>query len=216
MLAGLPQPLALLEVGASAGLCLYPDRYAYRYDLGESTHVIGTGPALCCVATGPVDLPIALPTVVWRAGLDINPLDVRSDEDMRWLASLVWPEQVDRARTLQAAIAMALADPPRIVAGNLLHDLAAAAAAAPADATLVVFHSAVLAYVDIADRTDFATQLDALRESRPVCWISNEAPGVVSGTDVDTGGRSRFVLARDGRPLALTGPHGSTLDWLRQ
>ena len=31
VLAALPQPLALLEVGASAGLCLYPDRYAYRY-----------------------------------------------------------------------------------------------------------------------------------------------------------------------------------------
>jgi hypothetical protein len=41
LLAGLAQPLALLEVGASAGLCLYPDRYAYRY--GE--HAVGTGEA---------------------------------------------------------------------------------------------------------------------------------------------------------------------------
>ena len=32
LLAALPQPLALLEVGASAGLCLLPDRYAYDYD----------------------------------------------------------------------------------------------------------------------------------------------------------------------------------------
>ena len=31
-LAALPQPLALVEVGASAGLCLYPDRYSYDYD----------------------------------------------------------------------------------------------------------------------------------------------------------------------------------------
>ena len=30
LLASLPQPLALLEVGASAGLCLFPDRYSYR------------------------------------------------------------------------------------------------------------------------------------------------------------------------------------------
>src|SRR4051794_15857901 len=31
LLAGLPQPLALLEVGASAGLCLLPDFYGYDY-----------------------------------------------------------------------------------------------------------------------------------------------------------------------------------------
>uniref|UniRef100_UPI00052682F8 DUF2332 family protein n=1 Tax=Nocardiopsis gilva TaxID=280236 RepID=UPI00052682F8 len=29
LLTALPQPLTLIEVGASAGLCLYPDRYAY-------------------------------------------------------------------------------------------------------------------------------------------------------------------------------------------
>jgi hypothetical protein len=31
VLAGLPQPLAVLEVGAAAGLCLLPDRYGYDY-----------------------------------------------------------------------------------------------------------------------------------------------------------------------------------------
>jgi hypothetical protein len=31
VLAQLPQPLALLEVGASAGLCLLPDCYGYDY-----------------------------------------------------------------------------------------------------------------------------------------------------------------------------------------
>src|SRR6185436_20182686 len=31
LLAALPQPLALVEVGASAGLCLLPDRYGYDW-----------------------------------------------------------------------------------------------------------------------------------------------------------------------------------------
>ena len=32
LLGLLDGPLALIEVGASAGLCLYPDRYSYDYD----------------------------------------------------------------------------------------------------------------------------------------------------------------------------------------
>ena len=73
ILARLPQPLALLEVGASAGLCLYPDRYSYTYD---AKHRIdpsdGAGAvSLACVTNGDPPLPASLPHVVWRAGIDV-------------------------------------------------------------------------------------------------------------------------------------------------
>src|SRR6266498_1914223 len=78
VLAALPQPLALLEVGTSAGLCLYPDRYTYRYN----DDMVGSdGPVLECTATGMVP-PTGLPAVVWRAGLDLNPLDVTDPADV--------------------------------------------------------------------------------------------------------------------------------------
>lgn len=211
VLAGLPQPLALLEVGPSAGLCLYPDRYAYRYQTSSGEHVVGESAVeLRCTVSGPVPLPGRRPEVVWRAGLDLNPLDVRDDEDVRWLESLIWPEQTDRFERLRYAVRIARAEPPDLVTGDLLRDLPALAAAAPRDATLVVFHSAVLAYVDSAGRHAFA----AMMAEMPGHWVSNEAPGIVAGTAVDTRGASRFVLARDGVPLALTGPHGGTIDWL--
>ena len=211
VLAALPQPLALLEVGPSAGLCLYPDRYGYRYQTSSGEHVVGESAVeLRCTVSGPVPLPDRRPEVVWRAGLDLNPLDVRDDEDVRWLESLIWPEQTDRFERLRDAVRIARADPPNLVAGDLLRDLPALAAAAPPDATLVVFHSAVLAYVDSAGRRAFAAMMAEL----PGYWVSNEAPGVVDGTAVDTRGASRFVLARDRVPLALTGPHGGSIDWL--
>jgi hypothetical protein len=211
VLAALPQPLALLEVGSSAGLCLYPDRYAYRYTTDVGEHVVGASSVeLRCAVTGPVPLPGRLPTVVWRAGLDINPLDVRDDEDVRWLESLIWPEQTDRFPLLRGAVEIARAEPPYLVAGNLLRDLPALAAQAPSDATLVVFHSSALAYVEPPGRQAFS---ETVREL-DACWISNEAPGVVPGTAMDTGAASRSVLARDGVPLALTGAHGDVFDWL--
>ena len=38
------KPLALIEVGASAGLALFPDRYGYEYD--DGTTVTRLSPAL--------------------------------------------------------------------------------------------------------------------------------------------------------------------------
>ena len=208
--ASLPQPLALLEVGAAAGLCLYPDRYAFRYDGGL---VLGDSPlVLDCVTHGPLPMPAALPTVAWRAGLDLNPLDVRDDEDVRWLESLIWPEQVERVETFRQAVAQARADPVAVRRGDLTADLASVAADAPADATLVVFHSAVLAYLTDEQRAAFRAELAALATQRPVVWVSNEGPGVVVDVPVPDG-PVPFVLARDGVPLAYTHPHGLELDW---
>lgn len=206
-LARLPQPLALIEVGASAGLCLLPDRYGYDY----GHHRLGPadGPVFPCQASANTPLPAALPRIAWRAGLDLNPLDVADPEQMAWLETLVWPGQDGRAERLRQAIHIARVDPPPIHRGDLRTGLAALAAEAPRDATLVIFHSAVLAYLpDAADRSAFAAQVQALCP----CWLANEAPHVLPGQPGAPPGR--FVLAQNGVPVAWTDPHGSGIEWL--
>src|SRR4029453_559633 len=133
--------------GTSAGLCLYPDRYSYRYTGHPQLDPVD-GPStvvLECAAGGPVPVPDHLPEVAGRGGIDLNPLDVRHPDDLGWLEALIWPEHDDRRERLRAAAAIVAADPPRIVAGDLNARLQVLAAAAPDDATLVVFHTAVLA-----------------------------------------------------------------------
>ncbi|MEH0936739.1 DUF2332 domain-containing protein [Micromonospora psammae] len=207
VLAALPQPLALLEVGASAGLCLYPDRYAYRY--GE--HVLGAGGPVCeCAATGLAPAS-RLPEVVWRAGLDLNPLDVTDPADVDWLDALIWPEHERRRARLRAAAAVAAAEPPLLVRGDLVDDLPALAARAPAGATLVVFHTSVLYQVPSPRRAAFVEVVRGLRGH----WISNEAPEVLThdGLPESPGEALYNVLALDGRPLAWTRSHGQAMTW---
>jgi hypothetical protein len=215
VLATLPGPLALIEVGASAGLCLSLDRYSYRYNDEPPIHP-ASGPSpvlLTCEARGPVPLPSAVPTVAWRAGIDLNPLDVRTDDDVRWLSALTWPEHEDRRERLTASVSVARQDPPRIDRGDLNELLPALAAEAPKDATLVVFHTAVLLYLDRPARQRF---VDTVRGLDAV-WLSNEGDDVTPGVAERlprTSETPAFVLARDGEPVAFTQPHGAWIEWL--
>ena len=209
-LAQLPGPLALVDVGASAGLTMLFDRYSYDYAGHRLAGADPDAPVLHCQVAGPVPLPVRIPDIVWRIGLDLNPLDVTSDDDVRWLSCLVWPDEGDRAERLAAAIRSARRMPPTVIKGDLLTDLPAVVARAPAGATVVVCHATVLYYVTPPQREQFARTVRELG----VTWLTSEAPGVVPGTAWPSGDEQMTVLARDGRPLALADSHGTHLDWL--
>ena len=216
VLAQLPQPLALLEVGASAGLCLIPDRYGYDYGaqrIEPAASAGGAAPVFPCATSGAVPLPTRVPQIAWRAGLDLNPIDLRAAAEVAWLETLVWPGQVGRAERLRAAIAIARLDPPNIVRGDLLTDLEPLIAAAPRDATLVIFHTATLAYVSPRAKRD---RFAATVRGSGAFWISNEAPSVspsFAEAAPPAPAPGRFLLALNGKPLAWTGAHGQSIDW---
>jgi hypothetical protein len=218
-----PGPLALVEVGASAGLCLLLDQFSY--ELGSRR--IGRPSAtvrLRCQVAGPVPVPATLPKIAWRRGLDLHPVDVHDQDAIRWLQACVWADHGERRRRLEEAIGVARAHPRPVRAGDLVEDLPAVLAEAPRDAQLVVFHSAVLSYVTPERRERFADTLAEASTRRPVVWLSNEAPGVVREmpASAPAANGQRFLLGRtrftDGRRqdelLAVAHPHGAELTWL--
>ena len=147
--------------------------------------------------------------VAWRGGADLNPLDVRDEDAMAWLANLVWPEQQERRDRLEQAIRIARADPPYIVEGDLFERLPGAAGEAGEHGTPVVFHSAVIAYLETDRREAFHDLMSGLVAAGECRWVSNEAPHVLPRVAGDlTVPVGRFVLALDGRPVALTHGHG--------
>jgi hypothetical protein len=216
-------PLALVEVGASAGLCLLLDRFSYDY--GSARLGLPASPVrLRCALAGTTPLPLSTPEVVWRRGLDIAPLDVYDEEAVRWLLACVWPDHPERRHRLEAAVAIARADPPCVRRGDLVDDLACLLAEAPHAARLVVFTSAVLGYVSPERREAFEQVLANTSSHREIVWVSNEPLGVLArlATSPTAGGRQQFLVARKtfvrgvarSEVLALVHPHGSEMTWL--
>lgn len=211
-LAMVDGPLALVEVGTSAGLCLYPDRYSYEYDgrpVGPRRPV-----HLRCTTNGDVPIPTRPPQVVARIGIDLNPLDVTDPADLDWLRALIWPgpREAERLQRLDAAAAVAAEEPPALLTGDLVVRLPDALDLVPDGATPVVMHTALLPYVGEARRKEFVERVRGL----PGRWLAQEGAGMVPGTGkpFPGGWGPYFVLSLDGRPLAHTAPHGSRIDWL--
>ncbi|CAN5351063.1 DUF2332 domain-containing protein [soil metagenome] len=219
------QPLALLEVGAAAGLCLLADRYAYDYGDGMVRGDASSPVRLACELRGSV--PRLLPEgvdVAWRAGIDLDPVDVGDPDAVRWIEACVWPDQPNRLTRLRAAVRVARRQPPRVVTGDLVDALAAVASSAPQPLPLCVYHSAVLGYLPTHRREKFIAVLGEIAAHRPLVWVSNEAPAVIPGlaaTHEQTSRGETFLLTasifrgqqRRDLPLAVTDPHGAFLDW---
>lgn len=212
------QPLALIELGPSAGLCLVPDRYAYRYDDGAilgAENLAAGAPLLPCTTHGDVPLPTGLPEVGSRVGVDLNPLDAADPATRRWLECLVWPGQTERLRRLRAGLdVVASLDDVRLVRGDLLEELERLVAAVPDGQTPVVYHSAVIAYLPPELRqqfTELVTSLDCH-------WIANEgffmSPATHADLAVPREREGMFTLALDGVPLAHTHQHGAEIEWV--
>ncbi|MEQ5871830.1 DUF2332 domain-containing protein [Sagittula sp. NFXS13] len=210
-------PLAVIEVGASAGLCLLPDAYGYdwgRQSLAPPARSDSAATLFQCNASEDTPLPVRHPEIVWRSGLDLNPLDVTNEEDVAWLETLVWPEHYERLARLRKAVGIARTERPRVVAGDLRQDLQALIAEAPGDATVVVFHTAVLSYVaDQVERDEFAAEM--IGDAR-VKWLSNEGPRIFPQFTEAAGPvrEDMFLLAVNGQPMAWTGPHGQEIRWI--
>jgi hypothetical protein len=234
---GWQDPLALLDLGTSAGLNLLFDDYAYTYRASAGGAICqagspGSAVALECTTRDDlIHLPdLRLPVMAERVGLDLAPVDPFSDDKARWLLACLWPDNLPRFERLRAAIAnvRAVPHPPRLERGDLLTDLPRVVATMPGDSPLVVFHSWVAAYLDEDEQRSLARQVAALGKDRRVHYLYCESPFETPGLPTPSSPVRRegpdlvTALVHVGPGggnavrLADTHPHGYWIHWWPQ
>jgi hypothetical protein len=211
------RPLALLDVGASAGLNLNFDRYRYAYLRGGREEICWGDPsspvALQAELRGhePLGpLPERIP-VAWRVGVDVEPIDVGDPDALVWLHALIWPEHVERHARLDAAAEIARKDPPRIERGDACERVPGLVGEAPDDASLVLYATHALYQFPREGVARLLGDLQALSARRPIWLVALEG----TGRNCSELAGLRFEGAtRAARKLADASPHGWWLEWL--
>jgi hypothetical protein len=220
-------PLALVDVGTSAGLNLQLDHFAYRYlgdDTGEVRTVGGESPVLLeCGTRGPVPVPATIPAVAARIGVDRAPIDLSDPAARRWLTACVWPDQPHRFHRLEAAIELALEHPPEIVTADAVGGLRLAVDRAGRGGHPVVLNSWVLSYLTAPQRAEYLAELGRIGAERDLSWVYAEDPAQTAGLPYPPDARHdttvlMLVTWRSGtvrvRHLADCHPHGKWLHWV--
>ena len=171
--------VGLIDVGCSAGLNLTVDRVGITYSNGQSLGDPSSVVQLSCSIVGGRPIPTgAMPEVVVRVGVDLDPLDVTDPDDARWLRACLWPDQPQRAARLEAEIALAQAAPALLLQGEPVEVLADALARVPTDALPVVTTTWALSHMALERRLRLVHRLDEAAAGRAVAWVSAEGVGV--------------------------------------
>ncbi len=171
--------VGLIDVGGSAGLNLHVDRLGITYSNGQSLGDPSSPVRLSSSVVGDRPIPArAMPEVVARVGVDLDPVDVTDADDARWLRACLWPGQPERAARLEAKIALATTAPPLLLRGDAVEMLPDAVAHVPVDALPVVTTTWALSGFPLESRLRFLHRLDEAAVGRAVAWVSVEGVGV--------------------------------------
>ena len=209
------RPLALVEVGTSAGLNLCWDSFHVDYRLdGVSKMTFGREDSPLCLSA---DLRAPMPSlpaeiaVSSRVGIDTHPIDIGDPDAILWLRSLIWPEHIERHGWFESAVSIAHRIRPRVEKGDAVTRVEELVAEASADAIPVVFATHVLYQFSREAVSALVHALARAGQKRALWMVAMEGTGADCSELIAT----RFEAGRrEAHKLADVSPHGRWLHWL--
>ena len=216
-------PLALLEIGASAGLNLWCDHYRHEHDSWAWNEA---GPALVLHSDwqGPPPPVQARLKIERRAGCDAHPIDLEDPQQALRLASYIWAEQTPRLQRLRLAQQVATTcmaqSGVRVQTARAADFLRLQLGTQPAQrqpqkgVATVLMHSVVWQYIPAAEQRDITAQMLAAgaqaSPQAPLAWLRFEPPAADQPVEL----RCRIWPRGEDQLLARCHPHAAHIHWL--
>lgn len=201
--------VGIVDIGTAGGLHLFWDQYAYDYaslgTFGNSTSAVrcqwqwrGTVPK------NPQEF-LTAPKVASRVGIDLAPIDLRSEEGRRWSAAF----EGTSGQALEDALNIADRNAHTIVAGDCIEQLPTVLARMPGEVTPLVMHCFTALQFSPTTRQALETILLEAGRARPLARVSldsdldSQAPATVEISRYTSVGKQTQTVARGEHPLSI-------------
>jgi hypothetical protein len=208
------RPLDLIELGAAAGLNLCWDRYRYRYQAGAWGP---TDAALALTGTEGTPVPAELlagqVVVRRRQGIDLQPVDIRSQAGLRLLESFLLDDRI-RVERLRAAARIVRRDPPEIIEGDYVDLLPELLLSRGDDAQTVIYQKLSSIYLPDDRLARLLEVIDEAGADGPLAWISTPTPPEHGERRGDYPVELTIWPGPQSRTVARMNVTGDRLEWL--
>lgn len=203
------KPLALVEIGTSAGLQLLWDKYSYTINENDlvgnpdSTLQIST----VCLGDEIPFLKSTSPPVSTRIGFDLNIVDLTNEEELLWLKALIWPEHKERLTLFEQAANYIIEAPIQFVEGDGVTLLKTFVDKIAMDQTICIYHTHVANQMPIESRKSLLDSIESIGKNRDVFHIYNNVQDKYLHLDYYINGLEHT------QTIAETDGHGRWFKW---
>lgn len=205
------KPLALIEIGTSAGLQLFMDRYSYSYGTEQVYGNKDSGIHISSDLRGGV-----LPTlhgnilVAARIGIDLHINDVTEIDDVLWLNALIWPEHHERRELFEKTAGFVKDKKMKLLEGEGVEMLSQLAKKIPEDQQICVFHTHVANQMPGEKKEKLLKLIKEIGAQRDIFHLYNNIQDRFLHLDYYLNGKEYF------NKIAETEGHGRWFRWLLQ
>ncbi|MDP4147724.1 MAG: DUF2332 domain-containing protein, partial [Bacillota bacterium] len=203
------KPLALIEIGTSAGLQLLWDKYSYSYgtkeifgDLNSDVHITSE-----MRADRPPILFHSAPPVSERIGIDLHINDLTDKEDYLWLMALIWPNHNERRKLFEKSSHFIKATPIKFIEGDGVALISKLSNQIPRDSVLCIFHTHVANQIPLENKKKLLEEIKAIGSDRDVFHLYNNMNDGDLHLDYFIKGKENL------KTIGKTDGHGRWFEW---
>jgi hypothetical protein len=203
------KPLALIEIGTSAGLQLFVDQYSYTYGTEEVYGGEKSGVHISAAIKGDSSFLDKMGDfkVASRIGVDLHINDVEDDDHYLWLKSLIWPEHQERRDLFENAAKYVKNNSLKLIEGDGVVLLKSLSEEIPEDQIICVFHTHVANQMPLPTRQRLLQEIKNIGEKRDIFHLYNNIKDRDLHLDYYFNGTENL------NTLAQTEGHGRWFSW---